>query len=193
MKVDSAKPSAPEEAIRDPIKYAMDMALEEVARAYAEDNEARANSRNPGNRMSPTDRAKMSLAAYMPEFDDPAAMVDSNGNSLVRPGWIPRWVRDKDEDGRPNTRRLRAFLAQGAQHVLDEDGRKLIGRLGMAVQMPPEVYAARVLRNSSTGAFDSNPAVQNAMDAAEATNRMAGRKVVDVRPAADHGSRRGEW
>lgn len=181
----------PAAAVQDPIRYAMEMAIEEVARAYREDNAARAKARSDGQRMSPTDRARMTLAAYMPHFDDPAAMVGAGGKPLVRPGWIPRWVRDKDEDGRPNTRRLRSFYAQGAEDVLDEDGRPLVGRLGRAVQIPPEVYAARVLHYSPSGAFDTNPNVQNAAAAAEVVNSAAGRRIIDIRPAAEHGSRRG--
>jgi hypothetical protein len=192
--VPSKEPKISEEQANDPIKYAMDMALEEVARAYSEDNEARAKSRNPGMNMSATDRARMSLAAYMPEFDDVAAMVSlKTGKTLVRPGWIPRWIRDKDVDGKPNSRRLRSFYSQGAEDVMDDDGRPLVGQLGRAVQIPPEVYAARVLRYSPSGAFDSIPQVQNAMDVAESMNRSAGRKVVDVRASPDHGSRKGEW
>lgn len=194
MDIVDSEPEVPEAAIKDPIKYAMDMAMEEVAKAYSDDNDSRANGRNPGMRMSATARARMSLAAYMPELDDPAAMVSRNtGKSLVRPGWIPRWVRDKDEDGRPNSRRVRSFQAQGAEDVKDDDGRPLIGRLGRAMQIPPELYAARVLQHSPTGAFDASPAVQNAMDVAEETNRKAGRRVVDVRPTSEHGSRKGDW
>lgn len=183
-----AEPAIPEAAVKDPIKYAMQLALESVARAYAEDNEERAKKRNPGQRMSPTDRARLYLQGYIPEFDDAAAMVGRNGEPLVKPGWIPRWVRDKDEDGRPNTRRYRMFMSMGCEDVLDNDGRPLVGRLGRAIQMPPEVYAARVLKESPSGAFDSSPYVQGAMEMAETLNRGMGRRVVDVRPSPDHGS-----
>ena len=181
------EPAYPEACVKNPIKYAMQMALESVARAYREDNEERAKKRNPGQSMSPTDRARQYLAGYMPEFDDAAAMIGRDGRSLVKPGWIPRWVRDKDEDGRPNTRRYRMFMSMGCEDVLDNDGRPLIGRLGRAIQMPPEVYAARVIRESPSGAFDSSPYVQGAIEMGEAANRQLGRKVVEFRPGAEHG------
>jgi hypothetical protein len=180
----------PAAARENPIRYAMDMALREVAKAYAEENERRANGR-ADQPMSPTDRARMTLSAYMPELDDPAAMVDGNGRSLVRPGWIPRWVRDRDDDGRPNGRRLRGFLAQGAEEVLDADGRPLVGRLGRAVQIPPQVYAARVLRHSPSGAFDTQALADQTANMVESVNSTAGRRVLDARPGPEHGSRWG--
>lgn len=185
------QPAVPEAAVKNPVAYAMQLALEQVAKAYAEDMDYRTNARNPGMRMSAVDRARIALASYMPEFADGTAMVGQNGERLVRPGWIPRWVRDKDEDGRPNSRRLRMFLAMGCEEVMDTDGRPLVGRLGRAIQMPPEVYAARVLEKSQPGAFDSNPYVQNAIEYGEYMNRQMGRKIVDVRPTADHGGHRG--
>lgn len=184
----------PDEAVENPIRYAMQVALEEVAQAYMEDNEARANSRKVGPRLSPTERARTRLAAYSPEMPDGAAMVDSRGRSLVEKGWIPRWVRDKDEAGRPDSRRVRRFLAMGCKDVLDEDGRPLVGRFGRAMQMPPRLYASFILQQSPSGAFDSCPHVQNALELGEEMNRAMGRKIVDVRPASGHGSRRGgEW
>ena len=185
------QPAMPEAAVRDPIGYAMKLALEQVAVAYAEDHEARTNSRNPLMRMSAIDRARIKLAGFIPGGGDAAAMLGKNGETLVKKGWIGRWVRDKDEDGRPNTRRYREFMAMGCEDVLDTDGRALVGRLGRAVQMPPEVYAARVLEKSQPGAFESNPYVQGAIEMAEATNRAMGRKIVDVRPTADHRGYRG--
>lgn len=189
------KEALPAAAVRNPVGYAMQMALDAVAQAYAEDMEYRSNARNPGMRMSAVDRARVKLAEYTPEMADGSAMVARNSKNeivnLVRPGWIGRWVRDKDEDGRPNSRRVRMFLAMGCEEVNDLDGRPLVGRLGKAIQMPPQVYAARVLEKSQPGAFDSNPYVQNAIDEGEALNRRFGRKIVDIRPTADNRSYRG--
>jgi hypothetical protein len=180
----------PEEAKRDPVRYAMGIVAAKVAAAQAAENRERGDARQ---QMTATDQARMWLNAYMPELDDPAAMVGESGKPLVKEGWIGRWVRDKDEDGRPNTRRLRSFLAAGAEEVLNEDGRPLIGRLGRAIQMPPGMYAARVLRNSPSGAFDDNELVKNYQGMAEEMNRKMGRHIVDVRPGRDHGSRRGDF
>jgi hypothetical protein len=57
--------------------------------------------------------------------------------------------------------------------------------------MPPEVYAARVLEKSQPGAFESSPYVQSAVEMAERVNQQYGRRVVDVRPTADHRGYRG--
>ncbi len=169
----------------------MRLALEAVAAERQE--AARRQERRQGAAGQPaqsaTGRAAMALTAYFPEMPDLAAMTDSEGNSLVKPGWVPRWVRMKDLEGKPSERRLRMFRAWGAEDVLDETGKPLVDILGKAVQLPPERYAARVLRSSQTGAFDDNPMTEQLMEQMEGFNRQVGYRAGAVLPREAHGSR----
>lgn len=176
-----------------PEAAAMQIALAAVAQEKAE-ADRRAQRRQPGGRpeQGSTGRAALALTAYYPELPDLAAMRDSKGNSLVKPGWIPRWVRKKDLEGKPDDGRWRLFQAWGAEEVLDENGEPLEGRLGKAVQLPPERYAARVLRHSPTGAFDSDRETERLIEAMEDVNRQAGYRVGSIVPREGHGSRQFE-
>lgn len=173
----------------DPVAFATRLALEQVAERQRADLEDRQARRGEGAlRMSPTDQVRMGLSPYFPVLPDMAEMVDSEGKSLVKPGWVPRWVRTRDTEGRPTSRRLRQFYLMGALDVLDEEGKPLEDILGKAIQIPPQAYAAWILHKSSSGAFDGSPYVANAEQLAGDINRKARRQIISVRPMGDHGS-----
>jgi hypothetical protein len=65
---------------------------------------------------------------------DPSPMVDSNRKSLVKDGYVGRWVRADNE------RRIKRILELGGEDVIGEDGNPLAGLLGRAIQVPEEKW-----------------------------------------------------
>ena len=173
--------------VRGPEAQAMAIALQAVAEEKAE-LERRAAQRARPNEPSATGRAALSLTAYFPELPDMIAIDPA----LVKPGYIPRWVRTKDMDGKPWDGRVRLFRAWGAEDVLLKDGTPLEDRYGKAMQLPPERYAARVLATSPTGAFDDDRQTEQLMETMDAMNRQVGYRAGQLIPREGHGVRSAE-
>ncbi len=152
---------------------------------------ARDRARKLGKKLPP-----LTSRLFVADTPDVIAITDVNGKSLVKPGWIGRWVRLIDSQGRESNVRLREFQGWGAEVILDPDKPKVDGKLqpkrdvwGIAVQMPPDRYGARVIDRSPHGAFDNDQILSNLDDLAESMNSQAGYRAVGVVPADEHGSR----
>ncbi len=152
---------------------------------------ARDRARRLGKKLPP-----LTSRLFVADAPDEIAITDINGKSLVRPGWIGRWVRLTDSQGRESNVRLREFQAWGAEVILDPDKPKVDGKLqqkrdvwGIAVQMPAAKYGARVIARSPHGAFDNDAILSNLDDLAESINSQAGIRAVGIEAAEEHGNR----
>lgn len=173
-----------------PDEVAHRMVVEMVAKQKAEMEERASRRRGQGPAEAyATGRAAMSISTHFPELPDMSAMVDSEGKSLVPPGYTGRWIRTKDSSGKPSNRRLNEFRAMlGAVDVKDENGEPLEGDLGKAVMFTNEARARWILHKSDPGAFDvAARQAEMAYESADTINRQIGRSAVQVLPREDHG------
>lgn len=132
-------------------------------------------------------RVPLHVQLDIPDTTDLTAMVDEKGNSLVRPGWIPRWIRTVGLDGKPSGQRWREFQAFGAKKVEMPEDMWLQGMI--PIQIPPDGYAKRVIKYSKVGAFNLDEVTNANAAAVDAANREAGREVAEFHVGSNHGSR----
>jgi hypothetical protein len=98
------------------------------------------------------------------EQPDPSSMIGADGRSLVKHGYVGRWVRAD------NARRQEILSRMGAEDVIAEDGNPLVGPLGRAVQIlkrkwdefsragtPPQIKTFQKI--SEVGCENCNPDV----------------------------------
>lgn len=137
----------------------------------------------------------ISASLHIPEMTDPTAMVDSQGKSLVKPGYKARWVSCRDMSGKGSSSKVDYFKrALGAEEVMGEDGkpyRSIFGDSHRAMQIPIERWAAYILKKSQTGAFDpSKRYAELAHQKADEINASVGRRAVGIVEMDEHGDKR---
>jgi hypothetical protein len=120
------------------------------------------------------------------EERDLSAMVDEAGRSLVKPGYVGRWVRTKDADGKPTSIPVDKFRAWGAEDVI-KDGKPWVDSLGKAMQIPEQRAAARMIKNASDGVFDLDVITNKVQASFDETNRQYGREVSTLVVGEEHG------
>lgn len=183
-------PTGPQNLESQALRASLELLAEDRARALLQ-QEARAKARRMGKKLPP-----LESRLFVADAPDVIAITDKNGKSLVRDGWIGRWVRLSDSQGRQSNVRLREFLAWGAEVILDPDKEKVDGKLppktdvwGIAVQIPAARYGARVIAHSPRSAFDSDLIMSHLDDLAESINSESGYAAVRIAPTKEHGSR----
>ncbi len=103
---------------------------------------------------------------------------------------MQRWVATADWNDRPTEHKVAEWEDYGAEFVTDEKGRPIEGRFGVAMQLPTEQYAARMLDRTPTGAFQRDDSLQHADAIADIINRKTGvEDAVRVVAERDHGRR----
>lgn len=136
--------------------------LEVIKRLQAEQAKADAAAaarKGRGRNIQDEDRGRAPIEAWIerPERPNPLAFVDDDGTNLLKPGYRGRWVRVRESYSQtnPNTFRLRDFKAWGAEEIVKKDGSKLATETLVAVQIPFERDAVRIIDASPSGAFDT--------------------------------------
>lgn len=109
---------------------------------------------------------------------DATRMVGPDGKSLVKPGWVPRWVRNTDALNRPSDARIEDFKDFGYEPVIDPTTNKpLTSIYGIAMQAPSQQYALRVMEHSPPGALNPDELYDDTRIAIEEANSEAGEEI----------------
>lgn len=121
---------------------------------------------------------------------DPTAIIDPitgvAPESLIE-GYVHRWVRTVDWMDRPTESRVAEMEDYGYSFVTDTEGNPIESRFGVAMQAPPEQYAARMLDRTPSGSLLRDDALAAADEMAEYLNRQRGEVHARVVAEQDHG------
>lgn len=124
---------------------------------------------------------------------DPTRIVDPVTKltpDSLRPDFVQKWVSVTDWNDRPTEHRVAEMEDYNYEFVTDARGRPIESRYGVAMQGPPEEYAARMLDRTPTGAFQRDESLASADEIAKAINRKLGHDdAVTIVPERDHGRR----
>jgi len=124
---------------------------------------------------------------------DTTRMVGEDGKSLVKPGWVPRWVRNVDHMNRATEARVEDFKDFGYEPVIDPGtGKPLTSLYGIAMQAPPQQYALRVKEYSAPGALNPNDLYEDTRVAIDELNHEAGEPIVHLVEEPGHKTTR-KW
>lgn len=127
---------------------------------------------------------------------DPTRIIDPVTKlppASLRPDFVQRWVATVDWNDRPTEHKVAEWEDYGAEFVTDDKGRPIESRYGVAMQLPPEQYAARMLDRTPTGAFQRDDHLQHADAIADMINRKTGHDdAVRIVAERDHGRRYSE-
>jgi hypothetical protein len=125
---------------------------------------------------------------------DPTRIIDpitKRTPEALRPDWVQEWVSITDWQGNPTEHRIAELEGYGYEFIPDAQNRPIEGRLGVAMQGPPEAKAQHILAHTLTGAMRTRDDSLAAADSyAQAINRRAGDQVVTIVPERDHGEKR---
>lgn len=195
------RPPEPERPV-DPELLAGKMAAILVARDAAQ-RLAVAKGQMPrdakGHRVDPDEEQDRSFKVPRLNFQvrqrrprrDITRMTDpETGQNLITPGWVARWVREIDGEGRPSQARVEEFKDYGYEVVMSRDGKPLRSALGVAMTAPPEQYAERIKDYMPTGALNRDDLLADAYEAVEEANQHAGDEVVKIAVGRGHGRRK---
>lgn len=107
---------------------------------------------------------------------------------LVKPGWVTRWVKHEDAEGRRTSLYLDQRRQFGYEVIKGEDGQPLTyGRL-TAMQAPPEGAAAWMVKFARPGSLTAAAAMDRLEAIVDEENRRAGKRVLETFETAEHGS-----
>lgn len=125
---------------------------------------------------------------------DPTRIIDpitKRTPEALRRDWVQEWVSITDWQGNPTEHRIAELEGYGYEFIPDAENRPIEGRLGVAMQGPPEAKAAHTLAHTLTGALRTRDDSLAAADSyAQAINRRAGDNVVSIVAERDHGEKR---
>lgn len=125
---------------------------------------------------------------------DPTRIIDpitKRTPAALRTNWVQEWVTTTDGEGRPTEHRIAELEGYGYEFIPDCEDRPITGRLGVAMQGPPEAKASHILAHTRTGALRTrDDSLAAADDYAKAINRRAGDEVVSIVAERDHGEKR---
>ena len=118
------------------------------------------------------------------------------GESLVKEGMMGRWVRvdEVSQFGavRRSAARLHNFIAWGAEVVRDQQGKPVTSIYGVAVQGPPEVFAARSARAAPTGTLNRQDLLTGTADVIASFNKKRGERQARLVAESEHGVKAGK-
>lgn len=98
-----------------------------------------------------------------------------------------RWVNKLDAWGEPSETEIGYHQRFGFEVIKDKQGKTLERREFVAMQGPPEGFAALLAKNARPGSDVYDQAFKTLEELADKTNRKAGYRAVDIVTAPEHG------
>jgi hypothetical protein len=144
------------------------------------------------------------MAAYMQSATHDFTVIPDDLIKRTKPygKWDVRWVSKVDQFGNPSDTEVGYFQRFGYEFIYGApsdanpekpDPKKRFERKELiAMQGPPEGYAAHLARSSKPGSAVYDQAFSDLEDLADRTNKRAGKRIVDIVTSEEHGPERPE-
>lgn len=116
------------------------------------------------------------------------------GEVVIKPGWVPRWVRTYNEQNKETGMRVQEFQHYDYEPVRYTSGEKkgqvVKEALGVLMQGPGDGYMERCVHRSPEGVYDYSYFVEQQQEFVDEINREKEYEMATLVVGKDHGSRR---
>lgn len=138
--------------------------------------------RMPDGRFVHADGTEVQPHIAFPDATDPdgSEMIGPDGESLVKPGFVERWVRfEYGSSGEKLNTRINQFKRDGYEPVINPaTNQPLLGPLGMAMQAPIATAAERTKNKTPFGAVNPRQPIKDLEDSIRNANSGLGYQAI---------------